>query len=667
MTIRLAKLTAKDLGAVDGLMKRNSNWVGFLPREALLDYLAKGGVYGAICGEGTLVGYLLYGQNPSQFRITQLCVSKAFRGQGIAKRLVDRLKESATSQKAINLKCRRDFPADKMWPKLGFTPISERSGKSAAGHLLTHWWLPLVPNEQLSLFQERLQDDSLDVIIDSQILFDLDEPESDKTRPSKALASDAMTDSVNLWITDEVLVEINRNEDSIQRIVSRQRAQDHLVEHDPRFVDYFEKALSELLPTDSPSRLSDVRHISKAAATDIRIFVTRDETLLGKSAEITGLTNIQVLSPTELIIRLHELTAKQSYLSSPVSGITLEWRRLSSEDINDDLFSLFHLLGERKGHFRERLHSYLVNPEQFECEQLWSKGEAVALRVSTIHPNKMLSVPFARVAPSSNRSLFERYLIASSIYKAVEENLELVRFDDSSIPPSLRSEFLATGFTECNDCLLRFCFSRSTERSDALSVIRSLSPNSVDLYQSMPDTLLERHCSPLCLATEQKYFLIPIRPGYAMSLFDSHQSARGLFGGKISVLLRWENVYYRKKTHHKILVPPARILWYVSGNKQIVAVSHLDEVEIGNPKALLRKFKKLGILDWQELYKMCGYNAEEELMALIFSHTFPFRNPISLEKYRSICEKDGVKISLQSPAQIPIQTFQKVFLAGYQV
>ena len=40
-----------------------------------------------------------------------------------------------------------------------------------------------------------------------------------------------------------------------------------------------------------------------------------------------------------------------------------------------------------------------------------------------------------------------------------------------------------------------------------------------------------------------------------MSLFDRRQSADDLFGGEAEILLRWQNVYYRKKTHHRMLKP----------------------------------------------------------------------------------------------------------------
>ena len=48
-------------------------------------------------------------------------------------------------------------------------------------------------------------------IIDAQIFFDFYEIDSDKSRPSKALLSDFLVDSLNICITDELFNEIDRH------------------------------------------------------------------------------------------------------------------------------------------------------------------------------------------------------------------------------------------------------------------------------------------------------------------------------------------------------------------------------------------------------------------------------------------------------------------------
>ena len=597
MSITISQLTSADFRAVDTLMKLNKRTLGFLTEEALLEsFLDKNGALGAKTDDGQLVGYLLYAAYPEYFRIVQLCVSENFREQGIAKQLLEALKKSATTQKIVRLRCRPDFPANDIWPQLGFTPLDEKSGRSKEGHLLTLWCLTLAKDDQLSLFQANTSDETLDVIIDAQIFFDFYEPDSEKSKPSKALLSDFLVDSLELWITDELFNEIHRNNDPGKRETSRNRAYSFLkVSPEPSVVAKFDKVLRQNFPTNRPSQESDIKQLAKAAASDVNIFVTQDRNILDASKTIANQTGLQVLSPPQLIIQLHELSEKHSYTPKHIAGPGLSWKRMTSE--------------------------------------------------------------------------VGRFLITDTVSKAIGENLDMVKVDALGLTPRLETDLLEMGFTKCKDNFVKFCFSRCLERTEVLSAIDELCPESIDSHSNMSDLELERHCSPLSLGVDQNYFLIPILLGYAMSLVDIQQSGNDLFGGKTSLLLSWNHVYYRRKNSHKILTPPSRILWYVSKPKsQIVAISHLDEVEIGTPKYLFKKFKKFGILDWNDICKMCDGDISREIMALKFSHTFPFRKPISLNEIRTVCQEDGLNPrnpKLQSPWKIPVERFQKLFRLGY--
>lgn len=650
-------------------MRRNSSTLGFLPREALRSFFEKGGVMGAKDSHGELAGYILYTAYQEYFRITQLCVSEEARGKGIAKRLVEKLKSIATTQKAINLNCRRDFPAYNMWEKLGFVPLYDKPGRAAEGSTLTVWRLPLAPESQLDLFRAKTSDEALDVIIDAHIFFDLHEPDNATTKISKALLSDFLIDSLNLQVTDELLVEINRKRDSAQRAISKQKASRFQeAEYNPQLSRYFEEILNGFLPSDTRSQQSDIRHLAKAAASDANIFVTRDQVLLNKSNKISRSTNLQVLSPIDLIIRLHELYNQQSYVSTHVSGVNLIWCRLNEENITNFPYTSFLENAENQGRFKEKLNPFLVSPNRYECEILKSDGDIVAFRVlEKSNDSKTLTVHLSRVASSNNYSLFERFLVTDTVGKAVANNLDMVKFETASISDKLIPYLFDIGFTKHSGSYIRFCFSQCLSQQQVLSGIAKLCPKSRSSYQGMSDINLEKSCSPLALGlANQKYFLMPIRPGYAISLVDRHQASHDLFGGEPDVLLRWDNVYYRRKSQHKMLSAPARILWYVSGEEgQIVAVSCLDDVVIDTPKPLFKRFKKFGILSWEELYEMSGGDVSKEIMALKFSHTFSFRNPIPLDVVRFVFSKAGKKLLLQAPSKIPEKIFHELFRLGY--
>ena len=670
MQTTIKQLTAVDLDAVDDLMKRYGQTLGFLPRSALEYYLKgeKGGVLGAKTDAGQLVGYLLYAANPNYFRITHLCVLEEYQGQGIAKRLVNDLKDSATTQRSIKLNCRRDFPANDLWPKLGFVAFDEKPSRSGNGSLLASWQLTLSVGAQLELelFQAETSSEALDIIIDAHIFFDFDESDTDKTMPSKALLSDFLVDSLELWVTDELLNEIHRQDDPKKRKKSRDRARSFsIVKSDQDLFESFEKCLKELFPGQKPSQGSDVRQLAKAAASNVKTFVTRDRDILKHRKRIFDVTQLEIVNPADLIVRLHELSQRQSYAPDRIAGFNLRWDPLTSSDLANFPFEVL-LNGERKGKFRERLESLIVRPNRYECELLRSDNETIAIRVLKSDSGKMLTSPLARVAHSADQALFGRFLIADTVSRAVQKNLNMVKFEDSALTPSLIPELLEMGFIECNNGFVRFCFTRCLSRKEVVSVILELCPEVGNVYQDMLDLELEQRCSPLVLdPTDQHYFLIPIIPGYATGLIDRHQSAQDLFGGDPNILLRWDNVYYRSKSFYKMITAPGRILWYVSKRKEIIAVSHLDEVVIDTTKELFRRFKKFGILQWNDLYKMCDGDPSKELMVLKFSHTFLFRKPVSLDDIRIIYEKNSAGLSLQAPSRIPPEIFHELFQKGY--
>jgi len=668
MQVTIAQLTATDLGAVDRLMKQYSRTLGFLPRGALQRYLEEenGGVLGAKTEAGQLVGYLLYTANPNHFRITHLCVLEDYRGQGIARRLVDDLKESANTQKAIKLNCRRDFPANDLWPRLGFVALGEKPSRSKDGYFLTIWQFTLASVDQLEIFQAKTSSEALDIIIDAHIFFDFDEPDIDKTMPSKALLSDFLVDSLELWITDELLNEINRQDDPEKRKKSQNRAQNFsMIESVPHLVEGFSERLEEILPSNKSSQRSDIRQLAKAAASDVNTFVTKDGDLLKVSEKIFDATGLEVVNPAELIVRLHELSEGQSYAPDRIAGLNLRWDRMTASDLRNFPYDFF-LNGEKKGRFREKLESLIAQPDHYECELLRSGNEIIAIRVLKSDSDEILTSSLARVAHSADQSLFGRFLIADTVSKAVEKNMDMVNFADSGLTPSLIPNLLQMGFIQCDNNFVRFCFSRCLNREEVLSAIFKLCPESTGKYQDMSDLDLERHCSPLVLdSAEQKYFLVPILPDYAMGLIDRNQSSQDLFGGDPNILLRWVNVYYRAKNRHRMLTSPGRILWYVSKRKEIIAVSCLNDVVIDTAKELFRQFKKFGILKWRDLYKMCHSDPSRELMVLKFSNTFLFPNPLALEDVRHVYARNDIKLWLQSPSEVPPEIFHELFQKGY--
>ncbi len=665
MAIEISQLQVADVDAIDALMKQNSGTIGFLPRVVLEKHVQDANVLGARTEDGELAGYLLYAAYHDRFRIAHLCVAEGFRGQGIAKGLIEALKATVTTQKVIRLNCRNDFPAHQMWPKFGFVPVGEKPGRSREGHLLTRWRLVVASDDQLALFRANISEDILDVVIDAQIFFDFNEPDNESTLPSKALLSDLFVDSLNIWTTDELLTEINRNANASERNSARIRASQFPdIRHDPISAENLVAPLREILPSGTESQVSDINHLAKAGASDVRFFVTRDQPLLRKAEQIEQVTGLQLLRPAELLLRLRELSDSQESVPDYVAGLGLVWRALTANELPRIPLRQFQS-GERIGQLRVKVEAALADSSS-EVEVLWSGTEPVALRILSHASLRTLTVGLGRVASSVDLSLFGRFIVSDLIYQAMRRNLAMVKLEPSALSPELIQGLSEMGFTECGDAYVRFCFTNYFDKDQTLLQIGALSPESLPVYEKMDSLEIEAHCSPLVSRVDQNYYVIPIRPGYALNLFDRQQSSRDLFGGDQNVLLRWTNVYYRSGRSPKLIQAPGRILWYVSGNpKEIVAVSRLDEVIVDTPKELYKKFRRYGTLEWNDLYTMCKQDVSRNLMALRFSHTFPFQKGITLKEIRSAFSQDNIAAVFQWPVKIPQSTFSKLFQLGF--
>ncbi|MCB1121483.1 MAG: hypothetical protein KJT03_08040, partial [Verrucomicrobiae bacterium] len=577
--------------------------------------------------------------------------------------LVDTLKASATTQKLIKLRCRRDFPAHSMWGKLGFIPLEERPGRSEAGHPLTLWCCNLAQDDELGLWQAGASEDTLDVVIDAQIFFDFDEPDAPNTLISKGLQNDFLVDSLNLWITDELYLEIDRNNYPEKRQRSLDRANGfYRVHYDQLQFQGFRKALKSVLPYSSRSEKSDIHHLAKTAASGVKVFVTKDEGILKFAKDISELCGVDVLHPVALISSLYEETDNRLIGTARVSGLQLCWRQASSSDIDSLSDINFQKTGESKGKLRELVMSFVVDPITYKTELLFSGENIVAFRVIDRSKSDFLRVPLARVNLSDDVQLYSVFLIADTLSSAVSECIEAVEFYCEGTASTLDSFLISMGFIRTVNSFIRISIADVCNRNSALRRIRNISPEAAETLNCQDDASLERACAPLILQKSLPCFLVPIRPSYAMGLIDREQSAEDLFGGDPTVLLRWDNIYYRAKNRHRMLTGPARILWYVSENiGEVIAISHLDEVECGLPKDLFRKYRKFGILEWRNIYELCGKDINVEIMAIKFSLTFSFRHRVSLKELRSIFSEEDIGLSLQAPLRLPESVTTRIF------
>jgi GNAT superfamily N-acetyltransferase len=260
--------TSPYLASVKALWRANSSTLGFFTDGAFREHATRYGIYVAIMPEVGCVAYLLYRISRSRVMVTHLCVARGWQGHGIARALVDSLRAQTRQFRGIGLRCRRDYYASRIWPHLGFIPLSDQRGKSIDGKELTFWWLDNNHPDIWTAADMQLLESKIAVVID---------PESGE---SKALLADWLQDSIELCVTEEIYNEINRNQDSQHRAQMRQFVHHFTVLRTDSTA--FETAFSNLrpiFPEDmEDSDWSDLRQVARAIAAGRQFFVTRDTT-----------------------------------------------------------------------------------------------------------------------------------------------------------------------------------------------------------------------------------------------------------------------------------------------------------------------------------------------------------------------------------------------------
>ena len=414
--------------------------LGFLFREALVDYLDKGWVLGAKCRGGSLAAYILFANRRTDVRVAHLCVDQEIRGKGLARKLMERLATDSRSRGLLSLElhCRRDFQANAMWEKLGFIPWGEKPGRTSSGTTLTLWRRELAQSDQMRFAFDGAGHGEIDVVMDAQVLFDLETPDDDgPAAPSKALLSDFLTDELNLKITDEMLVEIDRDDVAEIRNRSRQEALGfQQVSCDDQTFRQIKAALEKVLPTASDNDLSDIKQLAKAAASNATYFATRDKRLLSRSEKINELTGLQVRSPARIIVEINDRMAGNQG-AERISGPDVEWRRLSATELQSFESRMFLREGERKHHFEQKLDMHLSKPQSSICEVLQFTGTIVAIRVFSVDEGKVLNVHLGRVTHQAHDRLVEAYFVMALVLKAAQTRTEVIVIDRDEVSDRL--------------------------------------------------------------------------------------------------------------------------------------------------------------------------------------------------------------------------------------
>lgn len=668
----------------------NRKSLGFLPEGAFREYAQERSILVAVEPSGCFAGYLLYRISKREITLVHLCVRDDYRRLGAAQALVQHLKGITKSFPGIGLWCRRDYlEACKVWEKLGFIPVAERNGRSQDGSVLEKWWFDHGHESLFSLAAKERHQSKLPVVIDSCVFFAMHDSCDTGHDEANALKADWLTDAIELYITDEVHLDIHRCPEARQRQQQRARVFSFLLPQADQDDEPISECLKVLFPEkSSQSDLSDLRHLAKTIAYGARYFVTWDKDMLGIGDNLFEVYGLRVLTPTDLIIRLDELRREDEYQPARVAGTyTISQRRVASGK-EDQLAKHFvcHTESEKKSSFLKRLRGLLQKPQVCVCYVVEKKGDddPVALMGYSTSASNELEVVLLRVSDTRLAPTLVRYLISQAVFDAVRKRLCFISITERYQSDLISGAAEEAGFLSPDDRWIKITLERTGTATQVCEELRTLAQGH-SRYREIcrrlgSEILKSKEADDVATLSELEHlmwptkildagipsFIVPIKPFWAQHLFDEGLASQDLFGAQEDLALNRESVYYRSRKNAGTLQAPSRILWYVStdpsiyGSGRIRACSRLNEIVVDDPKLVFRRFKRLGIYDWGKVSEIAERDEKKQVMALRFDDTELLPNPLVWDKLGDILRDEGCYSTLQSPRAITPGAFQKI-------
>lgn len=665
------------------LHRLNAKTLGFLPRGAFEEHARLRQIIVALDSDDNCLGYLLYRVARGRASIVHLCVADAARGKGVARLLVDRLKQETKLLEGIGLYCRRDYEATHLWSKLGFEAANAKTGRGKDLAELTFWWFS---HGHEDLFSRVAEPDPIRqrVVIDANVFYDLHTRQTPESEDSKALLADWVQASIELVVTKELRNEIvNAANDELRRQNRAAATRYTTLSTDDAL---FQKLCTELRPRFPESVAlrdeADLRQVAYAIAGGAPFLVTRDEVLVARCESLYQSHGLMVLHPAELINHLDSVEREGDYRPARIEGSRLKNSLLKAETL-DTAVADFKAAEEREGDFKKAMLHCLAQPKVMDVQVITDNSDAhVLLGVMDRQRSDTLTVPVLRHTRHPMAATMFRNFLRACLAAAASECRSIVTITETRLGDGDRNILKEFGFSSCGnvwakialqsvgnleligkalaelslDCNLEFA------KQTALNAVNT----AAELRDATACAVIERQLWPAkVIESGVPTFIVSIKPKWAQHFFDAELGSQLLFGLREDLHLGVEGVYYRSAENDNLTVP-GRVLWYVSkdtgdGSMTIKACSQLEEVVVGKPKELFRRFQRLGVYEWRDVYEAAGKNVSTDIMAFRFRMTERFHKPIDTDTLETL----SIRGPFMSPRKISDSQFASIYAKGY--
>ncbi len=693
--MNITKITPDSPFLEDVLLLHNKSkrYLGFLSKGAFVEYAYKNTLDGVINEDNQCVGYLLFRVTRNRISITHLCIAKDWRGNGLAKHLFSNLINKTIDFDGIGLYCRQDFPASNLWPKLGFIPISEKTGRGYDQAPLTYWWYSHGHPDLFTYNKVPGQDTKLLVAIDTNILLSLENKDDQVDQEIRALHSDWLINEIKLCVTPAIFLDFNRIENKEKRKERREvlRKYQQIRGKPSEVQPIMEKLGSIFTEVNSEQDRTDLKHIAYSKAAGVDAFLTKDRAIYEKSDAIYDAIGVNVFRPSEFITRTHEIQQEHLYSPKRLNGTLLKVNSVNFKEANLNLYFQASSQRERKKQFLNKFSYYQSKPNIYRSQIVKDQSKRpLSLVVYGREDKNILSIELMRVVKTSFAPTLAINLVCQSLWTAIREGKVLVIMKDSFVQPEVIQALRLFNFLKTNNFYSRLVVRGFASKADLYTLLSNMScmlnrykypVSQLKDYLSYSieapinlnfDRKLEEDLWPLKIKDyDLPCYIVPIQPRWAIDLFDTGLADSNLFGSDPDLSFNIENVYYKSTRHGGLKTAPARVIWYISKANEypesmsLRACSYVTHIEFDTPKKLYNRYKRLGVYQFKQVVELAKGDYSKKIMAICFGRTEQFNSPIDWSTIQQALKKyDGKKNQIQNPIRISRDLFEYFYNKG---
>lgn len=663
-TLTIRQCVEADWHDVVELGDKFKKYLGLYPAHAMLEAICNARVIGAFIGDH-LAGYVLFDLPYSDVRLVHLCVRQDLQGYGTARKLIDEIQIRHGDRQGIRLKCRRDYTAHQIWPKLGFQAESLPTGRGRDKAEMTAWWRGF---GHADLFSAAREDDiRVQAVLDTNVILDIALGREPLTK--QYFDAPSLSEEVIYCITRSVKNELSETRDPVERrTVMAGLAKYESLTGDLAIGDELVKELlGGIDPAEirkDPSLPSDARVLAETIVAGASVMITNDDNagrILRPQAERHG---VDILHPSQLVVKVEELKGIRRDAPDRIQNTSITIARaLAGADRELD-----HLITSHRGESRPAFAKLIRSKANTNVRTVHAADSRLADGlVATTVSGDTLEIPILRVRRSPLGPTLLKQILFQLRQEALQSGaLRAVITDPApgggEIAESILSE---EGFRLLNQHWSVEIVDAQLRRDDIWAENYApwdLRPWMEPGEVSAKDLArLEHELWPLkIIDAPLPCYVVPIKQRYASELlgYDTPLLARSDGLG-----ISRRHVYY--KSANLFPAAPGRILWYVSGKAGgvIVAASQLVSTHRGSARSLHARFRKYGVWSYADVEERARKTGSA--VALRFGDTEVFRRDVKLSDASRIVEHYGRMLgTVPTVRRIDGEAFQKIYAMG---